>query len=483
VFIPIRPGSSVFDVMERRPSIQPPIGLGVNRQPSSALSAGALELPTGKDVSRELDVLFTRLAARAAEQRAEARVDREGSSPGTRSTLTSSRPMTGEPLAYASVKLSLAGSSSQATLSGSYSGVGAASASALRVEISQAASVGSNPSALKFTVSNQDGGVLFSYDGLAKAGQPISLGADIGLQIAFSAGALQARSATEVPVTALQPYKVDINASFDDPDQRPRFDGGARVTAGSFLVNGSRIEVRADDSIASVLQRISENVPDIKASFDDDRIRLTSQLSSRRPIVVGDDSSGFLAATRLAGGLSVPGGAAGGDERLSLMAQFARVQAGRFRLGGNWVAVDPASDSVNSVMARMREAAPHVLAYLDGDQRLVVRGDEGEAALGDDSSGFLAAMGLDGGKPLPLRERLQLDAGTSQRVQLQNSSRKAQVMRELLDYLGVSASATEGVESARAQADQSAGAARAAKLAYAREDGRSAVGRDTATPI
>jgi hypothetical protein len=215
-------------------------------------------------------------------------------------------------------------------------------------------------------------------------------------------------------------------------------------------------------------------VPGIEASFANDRIRLSSRVESRQPIVVADDTSGFLEATRLAGGVSVAGSAPGGEERLSLMAQFARVQAGGFRVGGNWVSVDPASDTVNSIMARMREAAPKLVAYVDRDQRMVIRGAEGGLSLGDDSSGFLAAMGLDGGKPLPLRERLQLDAGTSQRIQQQQASRKAQVMRELLDYLGLPPPAIAGTDSTdRAQATSAANAAKAAKVAYAREDRRS----------
>ena len=473
MFIPIRPGSSAFDVMERRWGLQPPIGHTVNRQPASVLSAGALELPSGKDVSRELDVLFTRLAARAADQRAEARLDRDAGTAATRSTLSSSRGLSGPVPTYSSLNVDFAGSSSQATLSGSYSGLGAATASALRIDVSQSASIGSNPTALKFTVSNQDGDVLFSYDGLAKAGQAISLGADVGLQIAFSAGSLRSQASAQVPVAALQ-NQVDINTAFNHPDWRPRFENGVQVTAGSFTVNGQRIEVRADDSIASVLQRISENVPGIRASFADDRVRLTSQVESRQRIVVADDTSGFLAASRLLGGDSVAGSAAGGDERLSLMAQFARVQAGGFRVGGNWVSVDPASDTVGGILARMRDAAPNLVAYVDQDQRLVVRGADA-GALSDDTSGFLSALGLDRGKPLPLRERLQLDAGTAQRVQLDNAGRKAQVMRELMEHLGVPM--TSVVESADrsppAETARASTSAKAARAAYARAETRS----------
>ena len=253
MFIPIRSGSSAYDVFERRSAAQPPSSHTVGRPPPSVLAPGSLELPTGKDVSRELDVLFTRLAARAAEHRARVRLDRDTSTPSVRSTLTSSEGMMGHSPPYGSVNLTLGNSTSRATLSGSYAGLGAATASALRVDVTQAASVGSNPSALKFTVSNQDGAVLFRYDGVATAGQAISLGADVGLQIAFSAGSLQAQSSAQVPVAALQIHEVDINGAFNDPDRRPRFEGGAQVTAGSFLVNGQRIEVRADDSIAAVL--------------------------------------------------------------------------------------------------------------------------------------------------------------------------------------------------------------------------------------
>ena len=65
--IPIRSGSPAFDVMERRGGLIRRSEHTVNRQPPGVLSAGALELPSGRDVSRELDVLFSRLAARAAE--------------------------------------------------------------------------------------------------------------------------------------------------------------------------------------------------------------------------------------------------------------------------------------------------------------------------------------------------------------------------------------------------------------------------------
>jgi hypothetical protein len=494
VYIPIRPSGSAYDVFERpRPAYVPMGQAPAAQQTGSVLSPGALHLPTGKDVSRELDVLFTRLAARTAERRSEVRLHRDAGAPGARSSLISSGQLNPDSSSYGKVQLSFGSSSSVATLSGSYAGGGAAAgATALKVGITQSTALGANPAALKFTVSDQAGAVLFSYDGLAKAGQAISLGTDVGLQIAFSAGTLLADSNASTTVSRLTPTQVDMSAQFDDPDpnRRPRFEGGGQVVAGSFKVNGQVIEVRAGDSISAVLARISENVPDIEASFANDRVRLASRSQSRQPIVVEDDSSGFLAATRLAGGIATRGSAPAGDERLSLSVQFARVQAGAFRVGGQLVTVDPGSDTLGSVLARMRQAAPSLVAYVDAEQRVVLRGGtEDRVTLDGDSSGFLEAAGLTTGRPLATRDRFRLDEGTSKRLAQEASSQKSELVQQLLEFLRTPppvASEPAASQSAAAAAASSPAAAartmaqtaRTARAAYDRDAAREAAGRE-----
>jgi hypothetical protein len=232
------------------------------------------------------------------------------------------------------------------------------------------------------------------------------------------------------------------------------------VTAGSFRLNGRLIEVRADDSITSVLERISENVPGVGVSFAEDRVHLRLVENSREPIVVSDDSSGFLAAVKLQGAVSVTGSAAGDNERLVRLAQFGRVQAGGFRVGGRYVGIDPTVDSMSSVLERIRQSAPGVVAFLDDERRLVVRsGAADRMELSDDSSGFLAAVGLATGPELPVRQRFVLDAAAAQRVQQAAHSEKAELVNRTLAALEL-----PSIQEAAAMA----GRARAALAAYDR---------------
>ena len=156
--------------------------------------------------------------------------------------------------------------------------------------------------AQRFSVPNQNGDVLFAHNGSARAGQVLAQGEDIGLSIALTTGNLREPGSVHGgPSPSGAPPAVDPAALFQaaDPSQRPRFEGDKKVVPGSFLMNGKRIEVRGDDSISSVLQRMAENLPALAPSFADDKVRLSLRTRMRKPLVFEGDSSGFVAAAGL----------------------------------------------------------------------------------------------------------------------------------------------------------------------------------------
>src|SRR5687767_10651797 len=130
----------------------------------------------------------------------------------------------------------------------------------------------------RHAVPNQNGDVLSAFNGSARAGLNVAQREDVGISIALTTGSLhEGPSGRALHPPSTEPtQQVDPTALFEapDPTQRPRFEGDKRVTAGSFLANGRRIEVRGDDNITSVLQKLAENLPGVAATFADDKVRL-----------------------------------------------------------------------------------------------------------------------------------------------------------------------------------------------------------------
>ena len=441
----------------------------VGKPTASLLGTGALDPDIDRrDVGADLDCLFARLLSTTSAERSSRASLNLGAGAPSASKLTSTGALNGAASSFEKVELRFAGGSGVARLSGSFAGTGAAAAAkSLQIDVEQAALLGTTPAPLKFSVRDQDGAVLFSFDGEARAGQAISLGSDIGLDVRFSAGTLLAGGSARTAVSASKGTDVDPNAAFNaaDANLRPRFEGGAQVTAGSFAVNGTRIEVRADDSINSLLARINENVPDVVASFADDRHhaghagqRAPGHPAGRRQLRVPSGGAPAGRGHRARG-------AAPGQELLASSSQFAGVRAGAFKVGGAVVTVDPGQDTLAALLARITEAAPGVVAFIDrSTSRLVLRGgDEDLVVLGEDSTGFLEAAGLTTGREPAARERFTLAPGVAERLERGASDCRA----TLLDRVLAGLSLTDSDQSVAIRAG--AEVAKRAQAAYERD--------------
>jgi hypothetical protein len=295
-------------------------------------------------------------------------------------------------------------STSVGTLTGTYTGVGTAvNATSLTVKMKST----SLPNALldsnvKFEVHDQDDTVLFDFNGYIKAGEEVYLGDDIGLSISFSEGRLNSNNIASTTVSH-NPISVNPNAAFNNsnPSLRPQFDNNAQVTAGSFKVNGKNITVAANDTISTVIARINAAGAGVVASLLDDRITLTTNAPSESDIVLSNDTSGFLSATRLETATTVRGNIRDDQQVLSATPQFGAVASGAFTVNGTSISVNKDSDTLTSVIDRINSSGAGVTASYDASQDRVVlatnSNSEDLIRLENDTSGFLTAAGLSSG--------------------------------------------------------------------------------------
>jgi hypothetical protein len=442
--------------VERALSTFPPPGLAAGEGGLAPLSPAA----DRGDVGLELDRLLAALASQTIERRSQTTLDLDTSSAEQPSRLTSIAQLNDAATSYEKVRLTFGNSSTVATLSGVYAAGGAAAgAKSLRIEFTDNATIGHSAGPLKFKVVDHNDQVVYTHDGNAKAGEQLSLGSDIGLQVSFSAGSARSGDGARTTVSATAATTVDTGARFNDADVnlRPRFAGGAQVVAGSFLINGVTIQVREDDSVADVLQRISESEAGVTAEVQGDKVVLQTRADSGADISISNDSSGFLDAVQLRGAVTERGHLRADQETLANLKQFAAVQSGGFSVNGQFVSINPATDTLAGTLARIRSALP-LQAYYDAGQGAVfLREPEGDISFGEDSSGFLTAVGITREAQRSLDPTLQLAPQVAQRV------------ARLLDGNLASLATESAREPEPATPKEKPAAARRAQTAYLRE--------------
>lgn len=291
-------------------------------------------------------------------------------------------------------------SSSVGSLSGTYTGTGvAANATSLTFEITRGDTIGGllglGEGNIDFRVKDQAGTVLFTYSGALGTNEAVYLGDDIGLTLRFSAGQLTEQHTATTTVTKT-PTTVSTTAAFNaSAALRPQFDGGRVVTAGSFSINGTTIAVNASDSISSVLSRINASAAGVTAAASGDKITLTTNSYSEAPIVLANDTSGFLNATKLLNATSTAGNVRDDQQTFSTSTQFSGVATGSFRVNGVTISVNSSTDSLATVLARVNASSARVTATYDSvtDRVTFTPNREGDTlTLADDTSGLLSAL-------------------------------------------------------------------------------------------
>ena len=221
-----------------------------------------------------------------------------------------------------------------------------------------------------------------------------------GLSFQLGSGTLVLNETFNVNVNHQIGSKVNPDKSFDGTrNDQPNFDLGFGVTPGSFDVNGVTISVSASDSINNVLAKINSSAANVMAVFNaaTETIDLTSTIpGSTGQIVLSNDTSGFLAATKLEGVVAQPGYDNGTTLPINTVEALSGINDGQFSVNGISINVDTAVDSLDDVIERINQLVPQVSASYDVvDDVLKLQAQPNSTLdLDDGSSGFFSALGI-----------------------------------------------------------------------------------------
>ena len=209
-------------------------------------------------------------------------------------------------------------------------------------------------------------------------------------------------------------FSVDVFDSVGsavDPDRplngvrndAPNLEHGFSVADGSFQINGVEIAVQADDTINTVLDRISQSEAGVTAAFDAalEKVLLTQKaVGSAQNIVLGNDTSGFLAAVKLETAVATPGKDPETEMPLAEVARFSSMQSGSMRVNGISIAIDVETDSLNDVLDRISNSGADVSATFDATSRRVSLRSENldrQLVLDSGTTNFFPALGISDG--------------------------------------------------------------------------------------
>ncbi len=223
-----------------------------------------------------------------------------------------------------------------------------------------------------------------------------------GLVLSLGAGNLALNESFTLSVNHLVPTSVNPDLAFSGSGiDSPKLEDGFAITDGAFNINGNGIAVFADDSINRVLDRINAANIDVSATFDagTETILLTRNTAGNdKDIVLSDDTSGFLVATKLADATAQMGG---GDETTPLaeLQIMAGVSSGSITINSIAVAFDVNNDSLADVLARIEDLVPDTVTDFEAASgRLSIHSTNLEDLLiSSGGTGFFQALNISEG--------------------------------------------------------------------------------------
>lgn len=224
-----------------------------------------------------------------------------------------------------------------------------------------------------------------------------------GLTVSLGSGTVAVEDTFAIEVSASEGSRVDPSKPFNGTrNENPNFEPSFSVTAGVIEINGVQVAVAADDSIHSLLAKITASEAGVIATFDDntETVDLTQKtLGSAHSIALGADTTGFFAATKLTTATVTPGSH---DDRTRVIASvtaLSAISSGTFGINGVTFNVDVGTDSLNDVLTRINESTANVSASITATNGLrVVSTGGGQMTLDDGSSNLFSALGITAGQ-------------------------------------------------------------------------------------
>ncbi|HVM40831.1 MAG TPA: flagellin hook IN motif-containing protein [Acidimicrobiia bacterium] len=302
------------------------------------------------------------------------------------------------------------GASSSATLGGEYGGDDDVLTFTI-VDASGRGIVGQDQ--ITIEVTNSAGELVDTFTSHKEApGTPFQL--SNGVTIALGEGSVAEGGFFTLPVSAPGNGLIKPDNPFNGTGALdPAFADGVEVVAGSFTVNGVQIDVAADDSVTSVLAKITASAAGVRAWYDEATQQVTVEATTAGPVDIefGADSSGFLAAVNLAGApvnLGVVGNEA--DVAMAEVDEFASVTAGIITINGVDITIDPTNDSVQDVVDRINESDAGVRASVSGSSFQLLGSTGSDLVISSGTTGFFAAVHIVDGIYAPRESKVAAGA-------------------------------------------------------------------------
>ncbi len=223
-----------------------------------------------------------------------------------------------------------------------------------------------------------------------------------GVTVSLSAGTVRRSDTFSFDVEVGDEQAVDPdNPLGGSGSNDPLLETGQQVLAGTFEVNGVTITVDpTTDSLNDVLDQITASAAGVDATFDaaTETVQLSRRVASDEDITLTNDTSGFLAATKLAGSSSTLGQTSDADQTLSSVAAFAGVSSGTLQVNGVDVAFDVTTDTVQDLVARIGSTVDGVTASMSSNRVVITAQHSSQRLeLQDGGTGILQALQLRSG--------------------------------------------------------------------------------------
>lgn len=189
----------------------------------------------------------------------------------------------------------------------------------------------------------------------------------------------------------------DTSAAHPDPN-------AALNLNGSIAVNGVAIAVTNTDTINTILNKIGASTAGVTSALSGGKAVLTQKTAGVKPTITITGDAGILAATGLnaAPATALVAGTNGSNtQKLSSVFTGANaITSGYFSINGTFIAIDPANDTLDSVISRINQSNAGVMAYYDSNtQKLsLTQKTAGNQPItlgsGGTESNFLTQVGL-----------------------------------------------------------------------------------------
>lgn len=297
------------------------------------------------------------------------------------------------------------GSSALLTIGGEYDGTHGTGA--LSFEARRAGTHGVND--LRIRVQDPLGFQIGNFN--IRSGDPEDLQYNLnnGLFFTLGPGSLINRDTTTIQVYNNVGAVVDPNLPLGGVrNSNPNLQyGSPSILDGTFDLNGQTINVGTTDSINDVINRINLSAAGVTASFNGgtERIEfLQDTLGAAPTIDLQNDTSNFLAATKLDSANTIDGIDPETLQTLDSVPAFGSVSSGNIVINGQQIAVDTSTDSLASVIDRINAAPVGVIASFDPTSQIVLleaSNPESQLEIDSNGTGFFGALNIPDGRVDP----------------------------------------------------------------------------------